>query len=604
MARRRAKSLNKYKKNKKQLGAAVSYISLHDSEFTTPRFDQDTNLLKINKRLDKIKNDLSTVTEDQKDPPCKDSSINWYKDVKGDYRLKPGSNIGTLTRYKANEIRSAFTYPGSKDNIKHQIIPIIGQLRNYAGTKRHVEGFLGGGGSFVAFPDKFTENSIAIEFKGNVAAAHKGFIKDKKTGRSPIQTCAENGYFANFGGFGDQKAYERAVDEGDEETNRLPGFAVTDSCAAYASTKAVQVQSHAKKQETFFIERYKDPDRKKKELKKIDNQTRLYSREGVDILKGSFIDYLDGYKLRDKYNKIVMPFDGDLIYMDPPYIGTEDQYDRAKKDKSKCKDDTAPSVDPNDPEEKKAKQFPKFIVPKDQESCGIVPGEDGKGLNHRELWKKTSDLYYQMNDPKRLKNGNKGIHLAISHSSEGRFHCLIRNYFKKAIKDGHVKACRVDVKRGSSKSRGFFDLPHKDELREQEWLIIVSPHANKITCDEADISQINVEEDKRVRDEMIELDSNRKKCRVAIGEKYLKERVDAIPDDEEATRFLMLATDNKCPPAKVPDWLNDRPGVVEKLKAIKASNKCGVDEALWAKMKKPADDDSDPELGEGSDVCD
>ena len=589
MARRRAKFPKRHK-NKKQLGAAISYIAQHYNK-NDNSIDADKYTSIIEDDLKAYKEDLSTKTETQKDPPCADSKVTWYADATGSSVLNPILNEESAN-YTPNSTRSAFTYPGSKNNIKYQIVPIIGQLRKLANTDRHIEGFLGGAGSFVSFPLDFTKNSVAIEYKPNVAAAHKGFVKLNKNASSEIKICALSGIFANFSRYKTQAEYDAAIDDG-KESGKPPGKAVVDSCEGYISTKVVQVNSISDKQDAAFRERYTDNDKKRMEMFKINHQERVYSRPDVKIVQGSFFDYLDGSLKGNEPKEIITPLHGDLIYMDPPYLGTEEQYGKSKKD---C--DTSDGV----PKECKSSEFPKFEVPEDQDTCGLVPG-DKKGSNdfkHRLLWENTANMYERMNNPKYKKQGRKGVHLAISHSAEGRFHCLIKNAFKKAISRGEFKACRVDVKRTSSKSRGFFDLPYKDELKEQEWLMIVSPQAKHIKCDEVPIQNINKEKDIKVRTEMINESCKRKECRTALGKKYLSEKIQGMQDDE-AVKFLMEGSNNKCPPAKLPDWLQSRPGIRNRLDQIRSSKKCGKKYSVWGPDKRS---DADLEDMESADVCD
>ncbi len=563
MPKRRTKSLIRKNriKRRKALGAAAYAIA----EYFTGEKQGGLLYKEVNQSiLEKIKSAKKSLEKDDNGNPgeCHSDRLEWFQDRNADYTLKPDlNNSGTrLWQDKPNETPTSLPYPGSKEGIKNQIVPVIGQLRGYAKTKRHIEGFLGGGGAFVAFPKHFTDNSVAIEYKKNVAEAHKGFVKSGND-ISPIQQCVMNGYFESFPSFENQKTYDAAISY-DEKTGQ-GGRATTNPCDALISTKIVKVNSYNKKDEDNFRASFKNG----KTLLpfRINNQTELYSRPNVKILNGSFFDYLgDGVSIGGSKKSRVLPQHGDLIYMDPPYLGTEGVYKKGTKDNVK------------------------YAVPENQETCDKVPGDelDANGnptsFQHRRLWKETAKLYEQMR--KEADKPGKGVHIAISHSAEGRFHCLIKNSFKKAIERGEFKACRVDVERSGGQSRGFFQLAHGDTPREQEWLMIVSPHAKNIECDEANLDTWTPEEDQRILKSMGTVEQNRTKCRNALGEKVLKEYVDTYLNEnspDKAAKFLVGANVNRCVPddsKKYPEWIKDQKysEVLAKLKEIKQYKQCKV----------------------------
>jgi site-specific DNA-adenine methylase len=516
------------------------------------------NRLENNKLYDEVEQLKKSVIE------CKENTVIRYGREPLNERKNEKKDI-KKDRYGPNDGRSIFQYPGSKAGIKTQVVPPISELFFKTGSKRHIEGFLGGAGSFMAFPPKMTKNSIAIEFKPDVFRAHKGFVR--KNGLSPIEKCANENYFVN-NKIGSKEVYDERVQNSEQ-----------DSCVALHTAASLQVQNYTKKQEDDFLKKFNSSGFGKT-IRSFKNQADIYSRDGVKVINASFLDYLDG-NLTDKSKEIpgtVSPQKGDFLYLDPPYLGTEGVYGKDclnQESTSSCSIESENDVQEDDQSEEsadeeqgeKVKKSCKFVVPQNYKTCGDVPGDKDHGFSHRQFYNKLSSLYEGM----RSEQPGNGINIALSHSIEGRFHCLFKNAFEPAIARGDVKACRIRVGRKSGKTVSFYDLAAQDTLKEQEWVMLISPMAKDIQCDSVDLSEVNKDEDQRVLDEIKEFEKNRRTCRVALGKAFYKQKTNGMSPQQKAN-FLIKGAGCKLPPSKesTPAWVKkEEPEVFEILQKYK-----------------------------------
>jgi site-specific DNA-adenine methylase len=319
-------------------------------------------------------------------------------------------------KFATKDYRPVITYPGSKGGVVKQITAVLNQLPK---TSNYYEPFVGSASVFFALPKERVEHAHLSDAEPKLA----NLYKQLKAGK--LRKCKVN--IKNKKDF--LKAYDRSLKDG---------------CALYnvskysfggqlkrSSFSQVRIEG-AKGLKTDFL----GPEKRLKEA-------------NADIMSGPYETLLEKVKPNS------------LVYMDPPYIGTEAVYDESG----------TKSFD--------GKKFVKLI----------------KSMHGK------------------LKN--KNVHFAISHSYAPRLHALFR---KSGIPMGEVKMCRVMVRRKMGRRPGV-NYGDRGKL-EFESLIVVSKAANKIDCDSIPFPK-RPEDEKFVKC-IVNREENRVLCRGRGGSSTLR----------------------------------------------------------------------------------
>jgi DNA adenine methylase len=282
-------------------------------------------------------------------------------------------------KYATKAYKPVLTYPGSKGGVINQITSVLNQFPK---TENYYEPFIGSASVFFALPSDRVKYAHINDFDPRL----KNLYEQLKAGK--LRKCKT--YIKSKKQF--QKAYDRSAKDG---------------CALYNVTK---YSFGGQMKRGNFAQSRLDPATKLK-TDFLGPEKRLKEAD-TKITSGSYELALE--KIRPN----------SIVYLDPPYIGTESVYDESG----------TKSFD--------GRKFVNFLT-----------------SNYRKL-------------------KNKNVHFAVSHSYAPRLHALLRH---SGIPKSEMKLCRVKVKRRMGNRPGV-NYGSRGKL-EFESLIVISKNASKVQCD-------------------------------------------------------------------------------------------------------------------------
>ncbi len=298
---------------------------------------------------------------------------------------KKAAKEGHIKKYGTQTARPVISYPGSKGRIAKQITGVLNQFK---GVENYIEPFVGSASVFLAMDPANTKHARLSDFDPKLP----NLYKDLKSGR--MRNCRIT--------VRSKEAYKRAFARAEK-----------DGCALVNVSKSSfggQIKPNA-----FAPSRLPSLDTLKIDFK---GPEKRLNESHVEIATGSYQDALRHIK------------NNTILYLDPPYIGTEEVYAAGKNtfDGRRFIDDIATAY-------------------------------------------------------KAAKKTRKKLHVALSHSYAPRLHSLIR---ASGIPMSEVKMCRIRVTRTMGQSSKIASGGKK----EHEWLVVMSPDVKKIDCDDVPMPTI------------------------------------------------------------------------------------------------------------------
>jgi site-specific DNA-adenine methylase len=309
---------------------------------------------------------------------------------KADVICEPSAKVKVrdahIEKYATQTAKPVVSYPGSKGRIAKQITGVLNQFK---GITYYIEPFVGSGSVFFALDPKQTPHARLSDFDPRLA----NLYKDLKSGK--MRSCKM--YVNSKEKF--KTAYTKSEKDGCALVNvTKSSFGGQIKPNAYADSKGRVI--HNLKLD------FASPEKRLKE-------------SHAEVSMGSYTEALKHIK------------NGTLLYMDPPYIGTEAVYQAGKST-----------------------------------------------FDGRKFMEDVAKTY------KSAKKNKKKLHIALSHSYAPRLHSLIR---ASGIPMSEVKMCRVHVTRVMGQRTKLASAGKK----EQEWLVVISPDAKKIECDSVPMPTVN-----------------------------------------------------------------------------------------------------------------
>ena len=328
-------------------------------------------------------------------------------------------------KYGTKAYKPILTYPGSKNRIVNQITAVLNQLPK---TDHYYEPFVGSASVFFALPKDRVKDSHLNDFDPKL----KNLYDQLKAGK--LRKCTT--YIKN------KKQYEKTFDRANK-----------DGCALYNITK---FSFGGQLKRANFAQSRLEPAKKLKTDFK--GPEKRLNEAHAKITSGTYEIALKDIKPNS------------IVYLDPPYIGTESVY----------------------------------------KESGVGAFDGKKFVN------------FLKSNFKRLRG--KNVHFAISHSYAPRLHALLRH---SGIPKSEMKLCRVHVQRRMGNRPGVnYGLRGKTE---SESLIVISKDASKIQCDSVPFP--TKPEDQKFAKCLVNREENRVLCKGSGGTSTLlraKKRRSAI----------------------------------------------------------------------------